>query len=276
MLSLRDLQRQFVGVLFEELPESQVSWVYNCWEGPQIRGSRRAESAARLAIYRNNLHEGFIKALALEFPVVERLVGRDYFRQLAKEFLHAHPSRAGDLHPIGAAFTEYLRPRFGETDYGYLPDVAALEWAYQQAAIAADARIFDVHSLAQIAPESYGELRFHLHPACFPVRSAYPILRIWQVNQCESEPEMVDLSTGPDHVITRRRDEGVELRRVGPAEYALVERLSAGSTLTESFVAASQVEPCFDLGRALRQLVALGLIVNYQPENILPNKGVLP
>jgi hypothetical protein len=259
MSSLRDLQRQFVAALFEEVP-----------------GPSEAEAAARLAVYRNNLHEGFSSALLLEFPVIERLVGHDYFRQLAREFLQAHPSRAGDLHAIGAPFPQYLRERHGGTEYGYLADVAALEWAHQQAAIAADAPAFDVQSLAHIAPESYGELRFDLHPACFLIRSAYPILRIWQVNQSASEPEIVDLAAGPDHVITRRLGEGVELRRVGPAEYVLLECFSAGSTLAQAFAAVEQVEPGFDLGRGLRQLLALGLIVHFQPEPIFANKGVLP
>src|SRR5438552_18891311 len=80
MSSLRDLQRQFVGALFDELPDTR----------------------AGLEIYRNNLHEGFCKVLALEFPVIQRLVGADYFRQLGRDFLHAHPSRGGDLHAIGA------------------------------------------------------------------------------------------------------------------------------------------------------------------------------
>jgi hypothetical protein len=259
MLSLRDLQRQFVSALFEEVP-----------------GPAGAEAAARLAIYRNNLHEGFVNALSLEFPVMERLVGHDYFRQLAREFLHAHPSRAGDLHQIGAPFPEYLRERYSETEYEYLADVAALEWAYQQAAIAADAPGFDVQSLLHIAPESYGELRFDLHPSCFLIRSAYPILRIWQVNQSESEPEVVDLSAGPDHVITRRLGDGVELRRVGSADYALLECFCARSTLAQAFAAVEQVEPGFDLGRGLRQLIALGLIVHFQTEPIFANKGILP
>jgi hypothetical protein len=276
MLSLRDLQRQFVSALFEETTDSQVSWVREAREGAQLRGPRRAEAAARLAVYRNNLHEGFCKALSLEFPVVERLVGHDYFRQLAKEFMHAHPSRAGDLHAIGAPFSQYLRERFGETEYGYLPDVAALEWAYQQAAVAADAPAFDVQSLVRIAPESYGELRFNLHPSCFLIHSAYPVLRIWQVNQSEGETDMVELSAGPDHVMTRRLGDGVELRRVTPADYVLLECFSAGSTLTEAFAAVERVEAGFDLGHALRQLIALGLIVHSQTDNIFSHKGVLP
>ncbi len=70
--------------------------------------SMRAE---RLDIYRNNLREGFVKALALGFPVIERLVGAEYFHQLAIELLRAHPSRSGNLHHGGQA----VRALAGET-----------------------------------------------------------------------------------------------------------------------------------------------------------------
>jgi len=254
MSSLRELQTGFVSALFGELPDSGV---------------------AAMAIYRNNLREGFIKALALEFPVVERLVGQDYFRQLGGEFLLAHPSRAGDLHAIGAPFPEYLRERYAVSDYAYLPDVAALEWAYQQASIAADAPAFDVQSLACVAPELYGGLRFNLHPACFLVHSMYPILRIWQVNQTDNT-DTVDLSAGADHIITRRVGDGIELRRLAPTEYVLLEGFSQGATLAEALAAVQVLESGFDLGRALRQAIALGLITAPPTDTLFLTKGILP
>lgn len=254
MSSLRELQTRFVSALFGELPGAGV---------------------AAMAIYRNNLREGFIKTLALEFPVIERLVGEDYFRQLAIEFQTVHPSRAGDLHGIGAPFAQYLHERYAQSDYAYLPDVAALEWAYQQASVAADAPAFDVQSLARVAPESYGGLRFNLHPACFLVHSIYPILRIWQVNQTDNT-DTVDLSAGADHIITRRLRDGIELRRLAPAEYVLLERFSHGATLAAALAAVQALEPGFDLGRALRQVIALGLITAPPTDTLFLTKGILP
>ena len=264
MLSLRDLQEQFVGVLFEDRPEWQVSWVRPGNAGMPLRDPRRVGVAARLAIYRNNLHEGFSGALALEFPVIQCLVGDDYFRQLAREFLGAHPSRAGDLHAIGGPFPAYLRGRFAETEYAYLPDVADLEWAFQQAAIAADAPALDMEALARVAPESYGSLRFAVHPACFLVQSVYPVLKIWQVNQSEAgDTDIVDLSAGPDHLVTRRVGDATELRRITPAEYVLLECLCARGTLTEGLAALEQLGGSFDLAPILRRLIFLGLICHF-------------
>jgi hypothetical protein len=56
LLSLRDLQMRFVTALYDGQDATVTAHV----EGDP------ASAAARLAVYRNNLREGFIKALALE------------------------------------------------------------------------------------------------------------------------------------------------------------------------------------------------------------------
>ena len=99
MLSLPELQARFAATLFGDRAESLTPWIQAAGIDPELR----------LGIYRNNLQEGFAKTLALEFPVIQRLVGEDYFRQLARIFLARHPSRFGDLHHIGAPFTDFLR-----------------------------------------------------------------------------------------------------------------------------------------------------------------------
>src|SRR6266702_7161557 len=163
MLPLRDLQELFDGALFDYAPDAVAPRIHG-YETEAAQGVA-IDAHARLAIYRNNLHEGFRKALALEFSVIERLVGEDYFRQLALSFQSEHPSRSGDLHSIGQPFARFLLQRFEGTKYAYLPDVATLEWAYQQSSVAADAPSFDPAALRDIPQEGYGQLRFTLHPA---------------------------------------------------------------------------------------------------------------
>ncbi|HEY8508191.1 MAG TPA: putative DNA-binding domain-containing protein, partial [Steroidobacteraceae bacterium] len=60
MPALRELQMQFASALFDGAPETIAS-------GIRADG---IDPVARIAIYRNNLREGFIRALALEFPVI--------------------------------------------------------------------------------------------------------------------------------------------------------------------------------------------------------------
>jgi hypothetical protein len=259
MLSLRDLQKQFDCALFDDASDAAASLISGCES--DCADSAAIDAQARIAIYRNNLREGFRKALALEFPVIERLVGDGYFRQLALWFQAEHPSRAGDLHPIGAPFAQFLHSRFADTQYAYLPDVARLEWAYQQASVAADAPPFDPAALRNVPQEAYGQLRFVLHPACGLLRSPYPIVRIWAVNQPGASGDgVVDLSSGADYVLVRRAAEGVEIRRITESDFAILDAFSTGAVLADVLDAAFAIDPGFNLGAALRRFIGLGVL----------------
>jgi hypothetical protein len=105
--TLRDLQRRFVAALYDPALGAL---------GADVRDDG-IDSGLRLGIYRNHLRASFLKALALEYPVIERLVGSEYFRRLALDFQAAHPSRTGNLQHIGAPFAGFLRQRFGAGRY---------------------------------------------------------------------------------------------------------------------------------------------------------------
>jgi hypothetical protein len=253
MLPLRDLQKRFDSALFNDAPDTVAPWIRGFDTG--------ADSSAQIAIYRNNLREGFRKALALGFPVIERLVGEDYFRQLALSFQAEHPSHCGDLHPIGEPFAQFLHLRFDDTQYAYLSDVAALEWAYQQASVAADAPPFDPEALRETPPDLYGQIRFTLHPACGLLRSPYPVLRIWAVNQSDAaDGEVVDLSSGGDFVLIRRAAEGVQMRRIGAADFAILDAFSQAAVLGDALETAFAIDCDFNPGDALRRFIGLGVL----------------
>jgi hypothetical protein len=250
MLALRELQLRFAGALFDGALEPLETHVEG--NGPG--------AAARLDIYRNNLREGFIKALALGFPVIGRLVGEKYFRQLALDFLSAHPSRAGNLHHIGAPLAVFLRGRFEHSEYAYLADVAALEWAHQEALVAADEVAVSPDSLREVDPAMYEHLRFDLHPACGLVQSSYPIIRIWRANQGEiPAQDIIDLGSGGDNVLVLRAPECIEFHRLPAGAFALLSAFSRGENLSTALDEALAADATFDLGAALRRFLSLSL-----------------
>jgi hypothetical protein len=250
--SLLELQQRVCAALFDAAVEPAALLVRD--DG--ITGTER------LAIYRNNLREVFRKTLALEFPVIERLVSAAYFRQLALEFQARHPSRSGDLHHVGAPFAGYLVQRFAGTEYAYLADVARLEWAREQALVAADAPPLEPERLRLFDPESYGALQCTLHPACALVSSAYPILRIWQMHQPGAQLQDIDASSGGENVLVHRGDEGSELHLLSPACFAWLEALHAGAPLATAVDAALLIDGDFDLGAALARMFAVGVFVD--------------
>lgn len=251
MPTLHELQRRFAAALFDDEPDEL---------GADIR-TDGIEPALRLGIYRSHLHACFVRALALEFPVIERLVGGSYFRRLGLDFQAAHPSRAGNLHHIGTPFAAFLRQRFSGGPYDYLADVAALEWAYQESMIASDARAFDPDALRRIDPADYAQLHFGFHPACRLLSSAYPVLNIWRANQPNAAAgPVIDLASGATRVLVHRRGQAVEFHLLTAAGYALLAALAQDSSLGAAMDAAQKADAAFDLGRALRQFVALGAL----------------
>jgi hypothetical protein len=248
MLSLRDLQLRFVAALYEGNDAIVSAQLDEGFPG----------APARLGVYRNNLREGFIKALALEFPVVEKLVGPDFFRKIALDFQLQHPSQSGDLTQVGAPFAAYLRTQFADGEYGWLPDIAALEWALQCVAIAPDSEPVPIARLEDIPPDRYEDLVFDPAPATRLVESRYPVVRIWQNNQPDATPEYIDLDSGADHVLVRRRGDELEFVRVSPADFTFARMLARRTPLGLTTDALLGVDPDFDLARALRALMLAG------------------
>jgi len=248
LLSLRELQLRFVAALFEGT-DAIVS--------AQIAGTTPTP-AARLGVYRNNLREGFIKTLALEFPVVERLVGRDFFRQTALDFLLQHPSRRGDLAHVGAPFAAWLRVHFGTGDYAWLPDVAELEWALQEVAVAPGCAAVPMADLADVPAHRYQDLVFEPHPATRLFESNFPIVRIWQSNQSGAAAETVDLAAGGETVLVRRRGDELEFLRLMPSHFAFARMLARRTPLGLATDASLAIDPSFELGLALRSLMLAG------------------
>ena len=253
MPGLRELQIEFANALFDSAATQVEPYVLNAG----------IDSAGRIEIYRNNLREGFIKALALGFPVIEKLVGENYFRQMALDFLHVHPSRAGNLHHIGAPLAEFLRERFAQTEYAYLADVAALEWAHQQALVAPDAPALSPESFRDLDPESYAGLHLHLHPACALVRSAFPVVRIWRANQSGSADEgVIDIGSGGENILVLRTPECIEFHRIPGGEFAALAAFDRGEDLITALEAALAADPEFNISAALQRFVSLQLLTH--------------
>jgi len=183
-----------------------------------------------LEVYRRNVRANLVGALAAAHPVVRRLVGEAFFDEAARRYVLANASRSGDLHEYGGAFASFLEVYEPARKLAYLADIARLEWACHESYHAADALPFDLAALAQVAPESLGEVRFRLHPAARLMRSAHPIAAIWEANQppADGTPARIE---GPDHVLVRREGLAVRVQRVDAAEWTLLAAFAAGAGL---------------------------------------------
>ena len=255
MPSLRDLQRGFsAATLFGDAAAVAALGI--------VPGD--LDPPTRIAIYRNNVLGNYRKIFGATFPVVRRLVGEPFFDEATEQFVRGHPSSRGDVNHYGGDFAAFLASYPPARGLRYLADVAHLEWAIDQANIAADAAALDVAALAAVAPDALAELRFGLHPAVRLIASFFPILRIWQVNQPEyvGDPQ-INLDEGADTLLVTRGTDGIAIERISTGEHAFLGALAANATLGDATTLAAAVESAFNLADALRRHVANQVVVAF-------------
>lgn len=252
-MSLPELQAMFADAIFGR---SQAALRHI--------GGGTFQPAQRLQIYRNNVFATLAGALADIYPVVRRLVGEGFFEFAADGYIRAYPPASGNLHDFGAAFPDFIRSFDPARQLAYLGDVARLEWAWHRAFHAADATTLSTEVLARVYPREYPSLRFALHPSAFLVKSAYPLLRIWQVNQPDYPHEpVVDLGEGRADLLVIRRGSTVQIEALTRGEFVLLEAFFENRTLEQAVVSALAVQPDFDLHGALKKHVTRRTIIDF-------------
>lgn len=221
--------------------------------------------ASALDIYRNNYRGNLQDTLAAAYPVIVKIVGEEFFRMMAREFIQLHPSRSGNLHLYGMEFAEFVAAYAPAQSLAYLGDVAMLEWACHRAYFEPDADALDMARLAQIEPEQYAHLRLLLHPACRIVHARYPIAAIWRAHQPGMPSDFhIDLDSGPRGVLVYRKDDVIQVDELTAADADWLQRIQADVALGEAVAATTERYPEFDLPSALLHLVTQGLLIDFE------------
>ncbi|MEM8686822.1 MAG: DNA-binding domain-containing protein [Pseudomonadota bacterium] len=204
-----------------------------------------APAPKRFAVYRNNVTVSLIEALATAFPVVQKIVGDEFFKAMAAEFVRAHPPSSPLLMFYGDALPGFLEQFEPVKHLTYLADVAQLEQLRRRAYHARDAEPLSAEFLATVPPEALGTLRVTFHPAVHILCSVHPVLSIWEWNSAGA-PDGTALPQEGEDVVILRPELDVEQRCLPPGGAVFLETLSTGAPLGEA-AAAGAAQPGFDL-----------------------------
>ena len=226
-------------------------------------GDDTTRFGAGIDVYRNNAWRFFLTALERTYPVTQRRVGADFFRQLARDYRAEHPSQHGDLHWIGEAFPAWLTDRMTGTGYEWLADLARLEWACETSVAAAQRDPVGLESLRHLDPDVLPHLALVWQPSLQLVASPFPIWSVWQANQHENAAAPVDLAAGAEHCAVACIADQVTVYRLEAAEHRLLQHLCAGMSLGDAGAAAAWDAETLGrlLGRLLGWAFGAGLVV---------------
>lgn len=200
----------------------------------------------RLGIYQNNIYLSLIGVLEAAFPTIRGLVGEENFAVLANRFIAAHPPRAPQLYAYGAEFAGFVDGfEAAVEELPFLPDLARVEWAVNDAYFAANAAPLSPGDLGDIAPEAYGALQLHLHPSAHLIDSPWPVWHLWGA---EALPD--PWPEEPGQVLVQRPADKVDVLLLTAGDFAFVTALKAGATLAAAAEAAMGADEGFDLQAA--------------------------
>jgi Putative DNA-binding domain len=229
------------------------------------RGSREPGGltrSKRFRVHRNNVFASLIDALRARNPVIERLVGEDFFEAAAGHFIEAHPPRSPMLIDYGEGFSAFLESFEPASALPYLADVARLEWLRHRAYHAADRKALGPSDLARAPSERASALAFEFHPSAALIVSPYPIVSIWETNAHDAATRPI----GPDLVgegaLVVRPDDDVLVVRLDEAEHAFAAALAGGATLGEAAAKGAGFHG-FNLAPALAKLVTAGAFCSF-------------
>jgi len=252
MSRLLELQRRIAAMSLGRLePEALAG---------EVRDDRAIPAAQRLMIYRNNTLLGLVDPLAATFPVVAQLVGEDFFRQMAGDFVRAHPPRRAELLAYGQEFPGFVADYPAASSVPYLSDMARLELAWTFAYNAPDRDPLPPQALARFAADQLERLRLTPHPSLRFVASNWPVMAIWQAHQMEGGPDgAIDLDAGGDMLLVYRPRQDTLIRKVSPGAFAYVMALAARQSLAAAVTSALAVDPDFNVTGELSALFAADL-----------------
>jgi Putative DNA-binding domain len=217
--------------------------------------------ARRFAVYRNNVVLGLGKALKSRFPVVEKIVGEEFFAAMARVFVMEQPPRSPLLATYGDCFPAFIAAFEPAREIPYLADVARLEAARTRPYHAADAAPIETSHFAALDGHVVERIGIDLHPSVEIVRSPHPIVTIWAMNSGELELAPIENWRGEDALVARPNLE-VQVRRLPPGGAAFLLALAAGLPLGDAAEHALADAPDFDLANNLAGLIGSGLVRN--------------
>ncbi|GAA4025889.1 hypothetical protein GCM10022212_24810 [Actimicrobium antarcticum] len=250
--SLVTAQSRMSAALFDARTEADAV--------PLFKGDAQQVSQ-RIALYRGNLSATWSKTLAAAYPVLQALVGEEFFDALARAYGKQHPSSDGDLNQYGADFAGFLADFPHVADFPYFPDMARCEWAVHRAHYAGASATLDATSLAAFTPEQFEQARFRFHPACCLIATPWAVADLWLAHQPGTTAIFPTDMAMDNFAVTVRPHWRSALLPLSRAGHAALDTLQRDGTLGDAIDAALAIDAGFDLAGHLQQWTSHAVLV---------------
>ena len=255
-----------------KLAELQTNFIRDCLSGqltPENTlmandlDTQLISAQGLMSIYQNSAIANITNSLSLSYPVIEKLVGNDFFRVMCKQYIVNHWPTSGNMDDYGESFSLFLAKFEQAKHLTYLEDVAQLEWLFHQSSLANDSRHFDWTNLEKVT--SSDTLTFLLSPSVSIMCSTMPVDKIWLMNQIKA-PENIELSLDGDSdtfIVLFRQGLKTEMMTVVASEFAFLQSIENGHDFEAVIESAQTVDANMSIDHCLKKYIELGVICGF-------------
>jgi hypothetical protein len=200
---------------------------------------------------------GAIDALAANVPSLHRLLGGDTFDEVATAFVRAQLPRSGRVLRYGAGLPEFLASYAPLVEHDYLPGVAALDLAWIESHLAAEAPLLTKEDVFALTAEQLLHGRLVPHPATRWRTFAVPSFTIWR-RQREELPLEEPLAWRAESALFVRRRGNVDWRPIDAGEAEFLTACADGRSCDDALESVLAGGSGFDLAVSLPLLLRAG------------------
>jgi hypothetical protein len=223
-----------------------------------------------LAVYRNTALKGRIDALQSNFPCIVDMVGPEWFRAAAREFVEARRDDDAVLLGYGAGFAEWLAGFAPARDMPYLGPCARLDRAWTEAHLAPDAPAMSPRDAAALGLRLTGAAP-GLHPSARLSWFDWTAASLWLAHRYpEKAPGDLVWRPAGEGLLIHRPEAEVHAERLSRAEWLFLNACRKGAPFGVAAMAAADGRSGFDIPGLFARLVSLGVFAAAQPLKVAP------
>ncbi len=194
-----------------------------------ILPSPTLQPSERIQIYRQMYLLRMYEAMEIDFPVLLAHLGEDRFHDLVDGYVQAYPSKSYTLDHLGGHFSRFLAEAKNLDDNQLLQELAQLEWALCEVAIAHDSPTLSLSDLSSVPPDEFLDLRLSPIPALRTLVSKYNVNDLFKAYSSEAiVPAVCERET---RLVVWRHDLKVWRLELSPAGFAFLREILTKSTL---------------------------------------------
>jgi hypothetical protein len=218
------------------------------------------DAAKRLTVHQRNYQTSLIDSLLVKFPATGWLIGTPLLTEAAKHFARENPPQAPCIAEYGAAFPDFLVQCPETQRLPYLRKFAQLEWYVGQVSIAVDHAPVSGKEFSVIDASALLDTVLMLQSGLHYIEASWPVDELMKLYLTEKVPDYFELSPADAWIEVRGARGEFQLNRMDAASFTFRKSVLEGYSIGDAAECALDINPGFDPGQALGDLIAEGLI----------------